>query len=159
MSWLLNAIGTFIAVTSALMIAIFLVRRSIINTTRAYFEPKTPGTPSEFGQALDNISQMFAARIMASLKATFMGVNSGLARGEKALEEAAQTDLASQASPLAGMAMRMPTVARLIRRNPGLLDLAMPFLSKMAAGSATGSSPGAVAPSAPGNGSINTFEL
>lgn len=124
-----------------LLFAIFRAYRhfqSIYAQFVDFITPPDDKTPSKLASTVDVMSSMAARAIVAQAKATFMGKQSGQVRGEIAQ----QADFLRDTNPLAGALMSMPGVGKSLRRNPGLLDIALGVLSGIKGG---GSAP------APGN--------
>lgn len=93
--------------------------------------------PSPLAQTTGAMADMVARSLVAQAKATFMGLQSGNSRAEKAIEADMAEDLIAQKSPLAGAIMSsFPSLRRTLRRNPQLIDLAMQEMAKRGAGPA-----------------------
>ena len=106
-----------------------------------------PGSPSPLATAADILASMIGRAVAAQLKTSLMGMESGLKRGERTIEEAASADIMAQ-SPLSGILDGFPTVKKTLRRNPQLLDAALGLISKMGGSQVS-----------PGNGSRPRFSL
>lgn len=132
--------GSAIILTQ-LALAIFAWRRlqrekqQAIATIRSYFESPDPETPSEFAKLIDAGAQVLSSRLVASLKGTFMGVQSGAKRGEDALQADFLGDAVSMQNPIAGAILNaFPAVKRRLGKNPELIPTAMAMLSKILPG-------------------------
>lgn len=117
--------------------------RRFENELRKFFSPATndkgENVPSAFAQTTDAISAVFSRSLVASLKATFMGKQSGAARGEQAIENAVLQDSIGQTNPLFGLLTSFPAVQKALRKNPGLIDAAMQFMANRNQASQPGS--------------------
>jgi hypothetical protein len=89
--------------------------------------PVSPGQPSPLANSVDAISVMIARAITAQVKTTLMGMQSGATRAETAIKGDMVQDLAN-ASPLGGLLGSFPALGKTLKRNPGLLDLALNFM-------------------------------
>lgn len=107
-------------------------KQKFIALLRAYFEAPNKETPSYFASVTDNIAGQFAYRLSNTLKATFMGVQSGAAKQESKLQEALNIDLLTQKSPMAGAILTsFPAVQKLVKGNPALADAAASMLASI----------------------------
>jgi len=160
----MNILLTAILLCNVVLLAVILVAgarirreyRRISQEVNQFILPVDEKTPSPAAQVADQISSMFARALVAQAKASFMGKQSGEARGQAAIEGDIALDMAGQASPLiGGLLNSFPALKKTLRRNPQLLDFA---LSKLA-GSGQGSAP--VTPAAPGSNGHHqtTFKL
>jgi len=96
-----------------------------------------------------------ARAVVARIKTSLMGSQSGQVRQEKAVEGAIAEDVARAAHPLAGTLLdAMPELRKTLRKNPHLLDFA---LSKLGAINQTVSTPTQLSTSAT-TGGINGKE-
>lgn len=139
---LLVFLGLILSGIGVIAFVFYRKYRYIEQVILGFITPESEGKPSPLATSLDVVAQMFARAITAQIKTTLMGLESGLVRGEKAVQGDIAVDLAGQ-TPLAGLLGAFPTLKKSLRRNPGLLDMALPVLASLA-GKAT--SPG-------GNGS------
>lgn len=106
-----------------------LVLLKIRRTVRSFVEPLGEGQPSPLGTAIATTSDTFAKSIVSNAKTTFMGIQSGQARAEKAIGgELVQAQLASNPL-LAGILKSFPALGKGIKSNP---ELVQGLLSKMA---------------------------
>lgn len=111
-----------------LFYAIFREYRSIRDSFSAFINPVAENTPSPLANVVEAASVMVARSIMAQFKTYLMGVQSGAVRGEKGL----QADIAQDAmagTPIGSVLSAFPTLRKSLRRNPGLLDIAMGLLA------------------------------
>lgn len=96
-----------------------------------WFTAPDDKTLSPFAQLTDVVSQVMARSIVAQFKTTFMGIQSGLARGSKAVEGALAQDMLAQESPLAGSLLAsFPALSKALRKNPALGALAQIALQR-----------------------------
>ena len=110
------------------LVAISRVKR-VFNEVKAYITPESEGKPSPLASTVDAISSVFARSFVAQFKTTLMGVESGIKRQEKAIAGDVALDVARSAGGLAGLLTQFPSVAKHIKRNPGLVDAALQMLS------------------------------
>lgn len=107
-------------------------KQKFISQIRAFFESPNKETPSYFASVTDNIAGQFAYRLSTTLKATFMGVQSGEAKQGAKLQEALSLDLLTQKSPMAGAILTsFPAVQKLVKSNPALGEMAASMLANM----------------------------
>jgi hypothetical protein len=118
----------------------------------AWVTPVAPGQPSELAKVWEAACAVGSRSVVAQAKTTLMGIQSGASRAEAAIAGDVAEDLAG-ATPIGALLSSFPTLKRSIRRNPQLLDLALPFLARL------GSSVGAGAPVSSGNGIQPKFKL
>lgn len=76
-----------------------------------------------------SLGDILGRAIMMQAKATFMGKQSGEARGKTAVAGDIAIDSVA-GSPIATILDSFPSLKKSIRRNPALLDMALSFLSK-----------------------------
>jgi len=142
-----------LAVIAYAFIKISRVYRTIIE----FITPPAPGEPSALAQTASNISDMVARALIAQVKGYLMGLQSGTVRAENAEALDTALSVAGQANPLIGAVANIPGVKKLLRKNPGLLDLAIQqFLKSRGPSSVPGPGPG------PGPGSNHhqtTFKI
>jgi len=106
-------------------------KRAATNVALAYFAPDGDKM-SQFALAVDAIAATFGARLVNSLKASFMGMQGVDSRNEKRLQTDMMSDMAGQASPLLGaLVTQFPAVARRLAKNPELIGLAQGLLGNM----------------------------
>lgn len=113
----------FLLVISQIALATWaiLTYNRLKNEALQFFTPESESKPSHFAASIDAVSIILARAVAAQVKTTLMGLSSGAVRTEKA----AQADMAE-----AGIAQMIPGLGRTLKRNPGLLDLALGFLSR-----------------------------
>jgi len=126
-----------VCVLGLLVFAGFKIRAAI-RQFQDFLTAPDEKTPSALTQSISVISDMFGRAVAASLKAAFMGKQSGDVRAEQAVMGDIVKDSIDQTSPLlGGILQSFPSLQKTLRRNPALLDLA---ISKLAG--ITGGSPG-----------------
>jgi hypothetical protein len=110
----------------------FLWRISrIYNGIVTFITPIDAEHPSSMALVADSLAIMIARAVGAQLKTTFLGKQSGLIRGEQALQGELIQDQAD-AGGIGGLLNSFPGIKKSLVRNPRLLDLAVNFLAKSA---------------------------
>lgn len=116
-----------ILLSNLLLFGLFFI---VIQRIRSFIVSPGEQKPSPLSLSLQALSDMVGRSIVATLKATFMGKQSGLVRGEQAVSgDIAQDQLAQ--SPIGAVLQSFPTLGKSLRRNPALLDLALSAFSGM----------------------------
>jgi len=136
------------------------VSRTIKDKYQTFIDFITPpgkDEPSALALTVSNMSDVLARSLIAQVKGYLMGLQSGAVRGENAEALETAIDVAGTANPLIGAVANIPGVKKLLRKNPGLLDLAIQQFMK-SRGPGSGPGPG------PSNGHTNnhiqtTFKL
>lgn len=123
----------------------------------AFLSPAEDGKASALATMTDAAAQMIARAMAMQIKAMLMGMQSGQVRGEKAEQgEMALEQL--QGSPLAALG-NYAGIRRSLRKNPGLMDLALQFLPGILAGKGgQGAGPGGSGDNGAGAGAVR-FKL
>ena len=117
----------------------YAIRRKIERVVISFLVSPTPDTASPFALLVSSIAGTFGSEISASLKATFMGLQS--VEAKNASRAAAASVI--QGNPLLTMIISsFPAVGRKLRNNPALAGLADIGLSKVMAGRAAGGETG-----------------
>lgn len=121
--WLILAVNiVFLAVYLWFLSRIATVFREF----RGFVTAPDEKTPSPLAQLASSLADIFARSIVAQLKATFMGKQSGDVRAEKAVSADIAEDMLAQSNPLISAALdSFPTLKKSLRRNPGLIDYAI----------------------------------
>ena len=113
----------------AILVIILLVCRkllSIYSEFIGFVSPIDEKTPSPIAQLVSSMSDVLARSLIAQAKATFMGIQSGEVRADKAVSADIALEAASMANPAIGAILgSFPALKKTLRRNPQLLDLAM----------------------------------
>lgn len=100
--------------------------RKVYRDVKAFITPIDEKTPSELAQTADALSSILARSLVAQIKATFLGKQSGAVRAENAVAGDIAMDSLSSANPLIGGLLKsFPSLAKTLKRNPELLDLAI----------------------------------
>lgn len=125
-----NLLLTCLLLTNVVLLGVFLYFARKVSTIYTqiidYLTPVDEKTPSALAQTISTISDMIARALVAQLKTTFMGVESGKARGEQAVE----LEIVAAQNPLLGIALNtIPGIKKYLKRNPGLIDFALKKLS------------------------------
>lgn len=128
-------IGVGLGLIALLLYEIWQLRRGIEQSKRelshvvgGFLVSPDGHSPSPLATVVNDLAVMVGQSVSAHIKATLMGVESGDARGERALK----TDVLLDTSPLlAGIASSFPHVAKRINKNPELASVAMNLLANM----------------------------
>jgi hypothetical protein len=122
-------------------VVFFLVRKyneakdQISQLATSYFTAPDENTPSEFARLVDNASQVLASRLVQTAKSTFMGLQSGQARLDQAVQGDLVQDLASQANPLVGAVLSsFPALRKRVAKSPEVLPLVLDLVNKLRSG-------------------------
>jgi len=109
--------------------------KGIYDDIRRFVEPTGDGEPSPLAGLTDSVLDLAAGKLTARVKTTFMGMQSGAARAEKAVDGAIAIDSVGVENPAMGALLSaFPHLQKVIRRNPALAGFAMDKLGQMAAG-------------------------
>lgn len=115
-----------------------------------FIRPGEDGKGSPFSQVAAGIAELMAQSLVASLKATLMGAQSGKVRKENAID--ADTKLALiENTDLGQMALKIPGLRSFAKKNPGIIDFA---LSKFGGGNVQ-----VETPAAGSNGHKDVFKI
>jgi len=108
--------------------------RDLQGTIRDFVTPNGPEEASHLANVVDVGAGMVARAVTAQIKTSLMGSQSGLVRQEAAVDGAIAEDMVRAAHPMAGVLLdNMPTLSKTLRKNPGLLDIALSKLGAMQA--------------------------
>ena len=119
-------ISTIFLLIAAGAAAYFYIKSRVNRLFHDFFDAPNAETPSQFGKMLDNAAQLFASRLMQSLRAQLANMNSITTRQAGAVQNnAIVAGLAD--NPLIGGAMGIPGIEKMIKKNP-LLGLAAQYL-------------------------------
>ena len=132
----MNILLTFILLTNlaifACLILFFVKSRSIIRQIRDFITPADDKTPSPLAQTTSAISEVFARSFVAQAKATFMGIQSGQVRADKAIEADVAMDALQMTNPMIASILQMfPSIKKAIRKNPAIIDMAFKQIGKI----------------------------
>lgn len=93
-----------------------------------FVTPPAEDKPSQLAIAVDAGAVLVGRAITAQIKTTLMGQVSGEVRAEKAIQGAMAMDNVEGAGMSGLLNALGPNMRRTLRRNPSLVDLALPFL-------------------------------
>ena len=123
---LLSLIVIFLAALLGIIIFSLLKVKTGLEMVRDYITPPGDGENSPLVNELGTIADMFSKAVMMNAKATFMGMQSGAKRGERAAAAEVAEATIGGVNPLIGMLMKsFPAVGKSLAKNPELLDLAL----------------------------------
>lgn len=121
-----------ILVINVAMFALFFlflrVLRGVYNQLLDFISPIDDKTPSPLGTLVANVAHHAGQGIAQEIKTTLMGKSSGESRLEKAAQGELALAVAEQNPKMAAIMQAMPAFGKSVRKNPGLLELAMQFL-------------------------------
>ena len=143
----MNILLSFILVTNCLIVVgIVLAFRKFAGIEaefRAFITPESDNKLSPLASTVDAAADMVGRALVAQLKSTFMGKQSGAVRAENAIAGDIVQDTLS-GSPIGAILSSFPSLTKSFRRNPQLLDIALGMLSKKAGsnGSSSGNDGG-----------------
>ena len=104
------------------ILVVFVRVRAVWADIVTFTTSPAEGKPSPLAELVTAIADSLARSLVAQIKATFMGKQSGAVRGENAIE----ADLAQDTNPLiAGIAQAFPSVGKSLRRNPMLAQFVL----------------------------------
>ena len=133
-------LGASLVILGNIVLAVLALRyierqkTAAIDAALAYFAPDGDKM-SQFALAVDAIAATFGARLVNSLKASFMGMQGVDARNEKRLQTDMMSDMAGQVNPVLGaLVTQFPAVARRLAKNPELIGLAQGLLGSIGTG-------------------------
>jgi phage tail tape-measure protein len=136
--------GTFVLLAGTfLIIAIRRLvkqqKRALLELLSQYFESPDETTPSEFAKTVESIAQVFASKVINSAKTTAMGMNSVASKNESKVDAAIIQDVAGSVNPLLGLVAGLPTVQKLMNKNPNVWPIVQGKLGELL-GSKSGNS-------------------
>jgi hypothetical protein len=126
----MNILLTLILVVNVALLAGLIYAglkiRAVWHDIVDFITPPGDNLPCPAAEILNSVSETMANHFMLKAKAALMGIASGNARGEAAVEGAVADDLLAASSPLAaGLLQSMPSLKKLVRKNPALLQFAL----------------------------------
>jgi hypothetical protein len=147
-------LSCILALMIACVVAVIMIYRKISRTITQFITPEAENKPSPFALLIDSVASMFGRSIVAQLKSTLMGVQSGQKRAESAIEGDIMEGVVQSQSPmLGGLLNSFPALKKTLRRNPQLADMAMQFMAnKMATNGTSNQSQNVPTVSMGGNG-------
>lgn len=147
---ILTGIVTGIVILAGIYIAYSALKRKIWRRITAFVTPSVDGQLSELATMVNGIVAGIASSTAQSLKAVFMGEQSGSDRAERR----AQSDVALSGSPMLSMiAGSFPAVGKIIRKNPALAPLIEGLASRVIQGGVSAT------PASTGNGHEQKFKF
>lgn len=154
MNWILLTNLLILAVLSGGFIAASLFIHSISKGFQDFTSYPDGDEPSPLFVVLARLSAVLAQQIATQVKTTLMGMLSGQARGEQALNNAeAQLDLALDNPAAAGIIEMLPkNIKKMAYKNPAIAKLVMNKIAGM-------TQPVGGGTTASGNGSKAKFNL
>lgn len=125
-----NAIGIFLilAIYVYSLVRTYLIYRRAKRILEDFLTTPDANTPSQFAQLVDTISRAAGHAIALEVKTTLMGKASAESRQLTAMQGDVVTDAAANTPALNALLAASPSLGKRLRRNPGLIDLAMQFL-------------------------------
>lgn len=132
----------FLTVIIALLVCLCLVNTLLFvrfkGATRQFdifFRPAGEGQPSPAARIAESVAALFAAELVKALKGNLQGDRITQAHMAKTVEKAIAADVLQSQSPgLAAILSQMPTLQRKLTANPALMQYAIQFLNRFAAG-------------------------
>lgn len=104
-------------------------RRKLYKLVWDFVRPTGDDGASALARVVTGYLEVFAGKISASIKSTFMGIQSGVNRGEESVDLAVMQD----SSPVLGAIMSsFPALRKVLRRNPNLAGYALDKVLSMA---------------------------
>ena len=127
MELILGAILLVSALILACLVLFLLNLRAILLGFSEFTTPAKEGEHSPLETHLGSLASLFATRVSAS----FLGVQGGARKREKAVEGAVALDLIQAAAPpwLSTLLEAMPTLKKRIEKNPAMAAQAMQMFS------------------------------
>lgn len=136
----LAALVLVLVVNCVILSIVFIAFRQFVEI-RKQFEIFTTspgdGKPSPLAEVIQASSEILARSILAQAKTTLMGFKSGMAKAERGI----QGDLAEGIAEQAGFGSvldAIPGARKSLRKNPGLIDIALSFLGNRSNGNHAG---------------------
>ena len=109
---------------------VWMLKRQVRRVYTQFVTAPDAKTPSPLAQTTDAIAGLFARNIVAIFKTSFMGQNSVDSKMVTRMENAMTVDAATAGNPLLAMLAKMPTVNKLLTKNPHYALIANALLSK-----------------------------
>lgn len=126
MNWLLVGILAVNAITLMIVVAFFIKAARLYQDIQYLFTPKGDGLPSPAYEMVTALAEAGAQALFRQVKTSFGGLKSGEVRAGKAIDaDMAEAVLEATNPALATMINAIPGLKKTLRRNPGLIDLAM----------------------------------
>jgi len=113
------------AVLVAILVAFIKIREVYLDFVEFITTPDKD-TPSPFAQMASAMAADMARALVAQVKTTFMGKQSGEARAQAAVEGELAEAALSAANPLiGGLVSSFPVARKMLRKHPELIDWAI----------------------------------
>lgn len=116
------------AVLTIILLVVMRVNR-IFKDFKAFITPVDDKTPSPLANFTQVIADMAGRSIVATIKSTFMGKQSGESRASTAIQGNLAIDSLA-GNPIGAILTSFPSLAKSLKRNPQLLDLALQYMGK-----------------------------
>lgn len=146
---ILSGIITGAVILTGIFVAYAMIKRKIVRRISAFVSPLGDGQASELAVMINGIVAGIASSTAQSLKAVFMGEQSGSDRAERRVA----ADQALSSPMLSMIAGSFPAVGKMIRKNPALAPLVEGVVSRVISGG--GGLPGGL----PGGNGHNKFKF
>lgn len=161
-TWILLVLGLILVQISVILGIFWLIRRwitakidNLVGSLQVFFTSPGDNQESDFAKITHLVADDFSTRLVSSLKATFMGMQSGAVRQEKALGSAVAEDMITMSNPLVGAIVQsMPAVKKLIHKNPEIAQLLPGLIEKFMGNRSAPGATEAVLPGNNGNGRV-----
>ncbi len=130
-----NILLASILLLNLVVLLVFLV--ALRRVQRVYHDFVTFITPtgedaaSPLAKFIEASAGAVGRGVAASLKATFMGQASGKARAENAIQGELAMGEVQAVNPAIAQVLASGALGKTLKRNPGLIDLALPFIAKL----------------------------
>jgi len=118
-----------LTILTSIMVFVALAFYKIRRQLTSFITPMAENEESPLALVLDALAHRAGQAVAMEVKTTFMGKESGLKRGERAVAGDVAMDLVGQEQPLiAGLLEGFPTLKRRLLKNPGLIGAALSLL-------------------------------
>jgi hypothetical protein len=135
---LLTGLFAGLTVVIGLLCIVSMVKRQFKRVYTQFITAPDAKTPSPLAQTTDAIAGLFARNIVAIFKTSFMGQNSVDSKMTTRMENALAVDAATAGNPILSMLAQMPTVNKLLTKNPHYALIAQALLNKFTAPAGNG---------------------
>lgn len=125
-----NAVGIFLilAIYVYSLVRTWLLYRRVKRMIESFLVSSDANTPSQFATLIDTIARSAGHAIALEVKTTLMGKASAESRQLAAMQADISGDAATSVPGLGALLAASPSLGKRLRRNPGLMDLAMQYL-------------------------------
>lgn len=142
--------------TTVLIGVVFVVSRrvrALEDNIIAFITPPEEGKLSPLAEIIESMSENLAKSLTRHVGMALKTGSSALSRSMKAVENDIQLEVAEAASPLvAGLMEAFPTLRKVAKKNPALLEYGLGVAAKAMAGK------GGSSPQAPSDGTQGTLD-